>query len=478
MKKVLIGALTVLAVSSAPVWANGGAEEGDSPVKISTYHAIDVPEDDAVVLAIEEAVGIDLDISTTSHGQYWDSLDLRIAAGDFPDVYKIRDEDTYALLYEDGLIENISALAEEMGAENLLAHLQRPTQEKYADANGNFYRIPNWGGAMEHAMYVRQDWLDQLGLELPKTYDDFRDMLQAFVDADLDGTNTEGFVVDNWWLIHVRMAFTGYNTWKVDGGNVEYELVSDGYKDYLKYIAGLYQDGLIDPEFFTYNLQAVSDKFVSGQAGVTFKNGSEGTFNELQKPLKQNFPNAKLGAIVPFPEGPAGAYKWGNNSFSYAQVVINSALPEAKKRKIVEFLDYMVSPEGIALGIYGIEGIHHDVVDGKIVPNQDVMDQEWGGGVHVLGDLIFYGSRIEKIQNPIIRKNLDFAETNALITPIFEPTTDEALDLKAKLKEVYKSYRAKFMVGELDVDEGWDEYIEAMEAVGLSRYIEIIRESL
>ena len=105
---------------------------------------------------------------------------------------------------------------------------------------------------------------------MPSDYDEFRAVLQAFVDAQPDGASTTGITGYTTWghWEHVLTGFTGMNNWGKVGGRWVYEKATEQYRDGLRYLAGLYADGLMDREAFILDETQAKAKLVSGQAGA------------------------------------------------------------------------------------------------------------------------------------------------------------------------------------------------------------------
>lgn len=214
-------------------------------------------------------LGIDFNFDwVVSSSEYDTKLNLSIAAGDIPDIFRVSPTQLTNLVEADMLYDltdiyeaNISDFARESIEGD-------PFAIPAATFDGRLYAIPNPstpqidGG---DSMYFRTDWLSNLGLSVPATIDELYDVMYAFANDDPDQNgqdDTFGFYLDNKLGAVTLFAamygeyreFGRWRTMAVCSGAV----ISDGMKDVLVKLAELYKDGIIDPEF------TVKDSSIAG----------------------------------------------------------------------------------------------------------------------------------------------------------------------------------------------------------------------
>ena len=128
-----------------------------------------------------------------------------------------------------------------------------------SSADGAMYRIP--GDVAEpccETLWIRQDWLDNLGLSVPTTLDELDEVLYAFTFDDPDGNgvdDTYGLGGDGmdfrtfWpWVQGSGSGLGKNNTFMIaEDGTYVYGPASDDTKIWLERVAKLYQDGVITP---------------------------------------------------------------------------------------------------------------------------------------------------------------------------------------------------------------------------------------
>lgn len=219
-------------------------------------------------------------------GQDYDQkLKLSIASNDLPDVMVV-DETTFRSLAEADQIADLTEVYERY-ASPLLKELYASTSGKAlekATIGGKLLAIPNISIQADgpSLLWTRKDWLDNVGLQPPKTAEDVAKIAEAFVkqDPDKDGKadtiglpgnsqNIAGFtgVADFTGLFAAYNAFPGM--WlKDDAGNTVYGSTTAEAKQALGKVSEMYKAGLVDKEFM---LEKEPAKLISsGKAGMFF----------------------------------------------------------------------------------------------------------------------------------------------------------------------------------------------------------------
>lgn len=176
-----------------------------------------------------------------------------------------------------------------------------------ASEDGAMYRIP--GDVAEPAcetLYIRQDWLDNLNLEVPTTLDELEEVLYAFTFDDPDGNGVD----DTYGLGGDGYDFRSFWPWiqgsgdgmgemeflRADDGSYVYGAATEDCKTWLGRVAKLYADGVITPNIVTDTDR--NEEMANGGFGVTY---SFIDFNNPTNAIMQSFystnPDAKWVAI-------------------------------------------------------------------------------------------------------------------------------------------------------------------------------------
>lgn len=253
-------------------------------------------------------------ISWVPPEHYQDKTKIMIAAGEmddltlFNDPYMLNDEITKSVVID------LSEYLPDYPALKQLASGAYGTRV----IDGHTYAIPRLSDAHNAAFpSVRKDWLDRLGLEVPKTMAELYEVMKVFAKQDPDGddqANTWGFTgfglqsLD--WVEH---AFTGSpERFSVQDGTVIDHAVTLQETEALQWLSRAYKEGLLDPDFAVMSSDQVKQKIASGQAGLAAMTIEEAAgFTEEQAvwlPLPVVQATASSAPIVPWSSQGAGAY--------------------------------------------------------------------------------------------------------------------------------------------------------------------------
>ncbi|MBW7452667.1 extracellular solute-binding protein [Paenibacillus sepulcri] len=221
-----------------------------------------------------------------SSTDYDQKMQLAVASNDMPDMMVV-DEKTFRAMAASDQLEDLTDVYEKYVTPEIRKFYQA-TDNKVIDAatyGGKLLALPSVGIQADapSMLWVRQDWLDKLGLQPPKNIDELRAVLKAFVEKDPDGNgaaDTIGLTGNNVTLsaqgggLHdfkgIFNAFNSYPlTWvKDETGNIVYGSTMPGVKEALSVIRDMYKEGLIDKEFA---LRKSPDELVaSGKGGAFF----------------------------------------------------------------------------------------------------------------------------------------------------------------------------------------------------------------
>ncbi len=194
-----------------------------------------------------------------------------ISSGDIPDIIVgAKNFDNADFVTYDGLFEDMSSY---INADSNIKKMfeEHPELEQISTmSDGGIYGIPKYQRFWPSTylrMYINKDWLDRLGLEVPTTWDEFKDVLIAFRDEDANGdgntsdeipmdfTLTEAGVVPPALLlgsfgISLDVYDSGYGYY-VDDGVVKNFYISEEYKKLVTFFNDLWNNGLINAETFT-----------------------------------------------------------------------------------------------------------------------------------------------------------------------------------------------------------------------------------
>ncbi|HIU76413.1 MAG TPA: extracellular solute-binding protein [Candidatus Pelethocola excrementipullorum] len=217
--------------------------------------------------------------------QYDETVRLAIKDRDIPDIMVVKGRDNLKELIKYDLVEDITDVYEECASDRV-----KEMYESYGEGllqsatyDGKLYALPDTvidHGAM--MLWMRKDWIDQLGLEEPQTMEEAMDIIQKFVEADVAGDNETIGLACNTSMVSkssstysVDPIFTMFHTapqsWILDEkGNVTYGSLTQETKSALAYMNYLYQTGILDPKFLLRTPENINDLIDEGQCGAFF----------------------------------------------------------------------------------------------------------------------------------------------------------------------------------------------------------------
>jgi putative aldouronate transport system substrate-binding protein len=233
----------------------------------------------------KEDLGINLEnkwisIDSTSDVAKWNAA---IAAGDVPDFARVNDQ-VYKLLLDADMIADMTGALANYGADVYTETLTASGLEQMTQ-NGKLLGIPGTSKAMAAStmLFVRQDWLDKLGLAQPETIDDIIKIARAFKAAKLGGNDTIGLMfsnnvtgganfaaADGKWDAFFNAHGAYLNYWLLKDGKLVYSNVQPEIKAPLLAMQALYKEGLINRDIAVTNDQVAREYVASGKAGIFY----------------------------------------------------------------------------------------------------------------------------------------------------------------------------------------------------------------
>lgn len=221
--------------------------------------------------------------------------------------------------------------------------------------------------------FIRKDWLDKLGLGLPQTTEEFVDALRAFAAMDPAEVGVATIIPfsstdDIRWrasaLIEsfVDPSLTREERWVNTVADRSFLL--PGYKEGVRLLNQMYNEGLLDPEFALYKDDTPCDNLVkSGAVGAIIHNWDQAYRDTpgLLRELNENFPDAEFVPINPFVNSEGKTTKT-----LYDAAGLNFFIPVFSKNPegAVRYANWMAKFENRYYLQIGDEGVTHTMVDG------------------------------------------------------------------------------------------------------------------
>ena len=271
---------TAAAGTEAAATTAAAANSGEVPtIVIFNNWSTKVPGDkeayEDVQNYILENLGIKVEVSMApTNGSQ--KLSTMLASGEQLDIWWGSWED----YYKDGIILPINQYLESPDAQPI-KDAWDPSNGwmNTTDNEGNIWAIPRMPMLQGSPIFVRNDWLDLLGMEQPKNFDELNKYLYAIKELDPYGNGETiplllqggGNPVAN-TAACLLGGYTKYGQGRfVDetDGKVKPEYLADGYVDFIKQMHQWYVDGIIHKEFMTHATTDVKELASSGRVAAT-----------------------------------------------------------------------------------------------------------------------------------------------------------------------------------------------------------------
>ena len=247
-------------------------------------------EDNSYTRLLKEDFNIEVVYDwVASSSDFDEKMNLCIGSGAIPDLMNVNAAQYRALLKYD-MIQPLDQYFEDYASDALKGYVESGGEELkkcISNDKGEMMAIPapniTAGGINE--MWIRQDWLDNLGLEVPRTWDEMAAVAEAFVTQDPDGNgeaDTIGILGpgnsdhmnaiggNQFGLDPLFSSFQSYpQYWLQDeDGTVKYGSIQPETRTALEKIQKLYTDKLIDPEMLVRS--NCQEAVLSGKVGIFF----------------------------------------------------------------------------------------------------------------------------------------------------------------------------------------------------------------
>ncbi|MDO3412522.1 extracellular solute-binding protein [Saccharibacillus sp. CPCC 101409] len=248
----------------------------------------DTLENNQYLKYVEDRLNVDInyDFSIEDLDAYNQKVTLAIVSNKIPDVMVV-DEQQFQRLAKANMLADLTDVYDKYASPLIKEYYASYTDDRVLNTgriDGKLYALPNTNiDGNYQLLWIRKDWLDKLKLETPKTMDDVKSVVQAFVEQDPDGNgkaDTLGLlgdttVVGDGGFFTFDPVFNAYHSYpkswfQDESGNIVYGSTTPETKQALGVLRDMYAAGLIDKEFLTRKWEDNAGLVSSGRAGILF----------------------------------------------------------------------------------------------------------------------------------------------------------------------------------------------------------------
>lgn len=343
---------------------------------------------------------------------------------------------------------------------------------------------------------IRQDWLDENGLEMPVTLADWENVLTVFHDKYGAVFTTALGTFNKGGLASGVDAFASLNSHLYVDGNEKVQLgnAQPEWKEYLEILHRWYENGLLDPDFTTASSTDYRAKAANNETGIIFT--AIGQIPVLNKEAEDNQTGANwVGLSYPRTEpGSTTHYIQGSRMLmeSGSGAMISTSCSEEQLIAAIEMLNWNYTEEGIKYMNYGIEGESYYVDDNGVIQLTDLILNDSLGQTEAMKKYTCMSTGVAGIQTDhylelkngqaasdavnIWIENTDYAKYYVPAVSFSEDSLEVVNDLFNTLDSYISEMALRFITGEESLDN-FDQFVASLDGMGLQDYLEIYQDA-
>lgn len=472
--------------------AGQSGKASDTPVTLSVHMiSQNLPFDDTWAVFTEAAKKTNVSLEGTIPKTVTDrteAFNLMMASGNIADIVS-NTKANMDRFGQEGAFVPLDELIDKY-APNIKKFLEERPDVKAVGtaADGKMYYLPFApDGEAASGWFVRQDWLDKLGLKTPVTVDEYYQVLKAFKEKDPNGNNkadeipyfTRDTNVAAYGLLALWDADQGYY---LKSDKIAFGPLEPQYKTGISSVVQWYEEGLIDREIFTRGSKA-RDILLADNTGGSTRDwfASTAAYNDS---LKDKVPGLSFVPIAP-PADINGKVV----EYTARAVVIPSgwgiSASSKHQEEAIKYFDYWYTEEGRRLANFGVEGVTYTLENGKpkftdeILNSGTVTQTLWKYGVQMEFGFHQDFEYERQYLNPIAAKGMsdyiDKKYTREQIPSLSYTAEEEARlkSLEASINTYVSETSQKWILGAEPVEGNYDAFVAQLKTMGVEEVLKI-----
>lgn len=454
---------------------------------------------------LSEVTGVDIDWQFTPAGAERDvAYNLLLQNDELPSIISgTFTPDEVAELLEDGLIYDLSEYLPTY-APDYWAYVSAPENQailmESTTDDGQIFGIASIRESNFNVTYrgpvIRQDWLDECGLEAPVTLEDWENVLVAFNEKygakfGFALNRFEGGGISSGTGAHAAL-YAGY--YVDENGKVQCANAQPEWKEMLEVLHRWYEMGLVDPDFATVTDADLRTKVLNNEIGVSYTAMSQIT-NWIADAEAENTGANWVGFEYARTE-PGAPTVYIDTTYSLVTAnnyaVITTSCSEEELINALKLLNYGYTEEGIMYWNFGTEGVSY-TLDANGEPQwTDLVANDPAGLSNGIGKYSGAAAAPFSIQLEdfvkttkaeaavdAVYKWIENTEAQKYVLPSTTKSAEDAAtcnDIKATLWTYVAEMALKFVTGDESLDN-FDAFVESMNQKGLQDLLQIEQEA-
>ncbi len=458
---------------------------------------------------LEELTGVHVEYMLSTDSTASAQLGALLAGGDYPDILSAVEQfysKGLASMYEEGISIELTDVINEYMPNYASGRLAEEYERDTIADDGNIYGIYilTVSENIPQGPAIRADWLEDLSLDIPVTYEDYENVLTAF---KVEKGATAGLHLTNYGMPYYNYLSAGYDVaayisdardykpfYQVDG-TVKFGPLEDGWYDFTAMMADWYDKGLLYQDFMsqTAMTQTIMELGTTGQSGLLYTY----QYQLSTIPLQSSDPDCELIPIgdAVKEEGQQLHLRAPITLIQKQGTVITTSCENVEVA--ARWMDFGLTDEGYMLATYGIEGEEYSYTldeSGQPVYTEYIqtMAEEYGYTVYKMATM-FTANTLCYYQNldlqsydqeMSMKANAawgEYADTSYEIPSGLSMTADESEEfatLWADIRTLVNEFYMSVVTGSLDLETNYDEFVENIKGQNIDRCIEIYQEAL
>lgn len=451
--------------------------------------------------AYEEATNVHIDWI------YWSDpatqVGVTLAGGDLPDLF-FRTGVDKVKAYQYGSAGIFVDYSEYLHLMPYMTELMDQYPESWnvvRNEDGSMYALPQVGISLTGntgVIYMRTDMMEAAGLTEPQTVDEFYDFIMALQEANAGNPDFIAFQpYSSAHLSHLDYLFFPSFGEEVDiefgvqTGSVVFSPVTEQYKRYLAWMNKIYNSGAYDQNIYTEDGTAAKARILENNCAVT----TYGTLYSLDNFESGNYDVDVLAPLTS--EWQVEKQYKARNVPSYMYMHMDAACED--KETLIKWVNslYAQRDQQIAEGVWaitawlGVEGTDWRYTDDTLTTYEMIIPEDYpnagttyfaevvGYSSH-MGAGIFYGLNVGNVgqlckgmgtRDKLIPYNVTAFPSAFFI--LSEEENDVMAENYTDIKNYVDMMKAKFIVGEEDLESGWERYVAEIEKMGIADVVAV-----
>ncbi|WP_248927490.1 extracellular solute-binding protein [Paenibacillus hamazuiensis] len=421
--------------------------------------------------------------------EYSQKLNLMFAAGELPDAIQVVNGITspeVAPALSNNAFYDLNELIDKY-APSLKTKIGKELwNSALVSKDGKIYAIPAERATRNNQIvYIRKDWLDKLGLQVPKTVDEYLNVLRAFRDKDPNGNGKADEIPFSGRMNfnYAEIFFSAYDVslsgWKYENNQLVPNFIRPQMKEALKLHQSMYQEKLMDNEIFL-NQPKDFDSKVKATARVGMWVHVPDYPDKWAAEVKSGDPKAVI-MNIPAPIGPDG--KGGSLIGSAVNPLSAWVIPRSNKHpeNVLKFLEWYYSDAAQKFLNYGLEGDDYTTESGKLVYKQPQVQADIDRETMHLHFLRFIGPTHltdkdyinGRVNGDLITKALQVANSEGRVNDALDMPIPPTLQSKPELgyTGLWIETAAKIITGKESIDS-FDKFVDDWKKRGGDKVIQ------